>query len=48
VVTDLKMPRLDGMGLLAKLAEGGVGLSANMARGGAHSDGFYSTGRRKP
>src|SRR5271157_3215298 len=31
VVTDLKMPRLDGMGLLAKLAEGGVGLSANMA-----------------
>jgi DNA-binding NtrC family response regulator len=31
VVTDLKMPRLDGMGLLAKLSEGGVGLSANMA-----------------
>src|SRR5277367_558272 len=31
VVTDLKMPRLDGMGLLAKLAEGGVGMSANMA-----------------
>ena len=31
VVTDLKMPRLDGMGLLTKLAEGGVGLSANMA-----------------
>jgi DNA-binding NtrC family response regulator len=31
VVTDLKMPRLDGMGLLAKLTEGGVGLSANMA-----------------
>ena len=31
VVTDLKMPRLDGMGLLMKLAEGGVGLSANMA-----------------
>jgi len=31
VVTDLKMPRMDGMGLLAKLAEGGVGLSANMA-----------------
>ncbi len=31
VVTDLKMPRLDGMGLLAKLAEGGLGLSANMA-----------------
>ncbi|MFZ0337275.1 MAG: sigma-54 dependent transcriptional regulator [Terracidiphilus sp.] len=31
VVTDLKMPRLDGMGLLAKLSEGGIGLSANMA-----------------
>jgi DNA-binding NtrC family response regulator len=31
VVTDLKMPRMDGMGLLAKLAEGGVGLSSNMA-----------------
>src|SRR5580704_8686966 len=31
VVTDLKMPRMDGMGLLAKLSEGGVGLSANMA-----------------
>jgi DNA-binding NtrC family response regulator len=31
VVTDLKMPRLDGMGLLAKLAEGGLGLSNNMA-----------------
>ncbi|MGC9223974.1 MAG: sigma-54-dependent transcriptional regulator [Terracidiphilus sp.] len=31
VVTDLKMPRLDGMGLLAKLAEGGTGVSANMA-----------------
>jgi len=31
VVTDLKMPRLDGMGLLAKLAEGGAGLNANMA-----------------
>jgi DNA-binding NtrC family response regulator len=31
VVTDLKMPRMDGMGLLAKLAEGGVGLSNNMA-----------------
>ncbi len=31
VVTDLKMPRLDGMGLLARLAEGGAGVSANMA-----------------
>src|SRR3984885_6398745 len=31
VVTDLKMPRLDGMGLLAKLAEGGAGLSASTA-----------------
>jgi DNA-binding NtrC family response regulator len=31
VVTDLKMPRMDGMGLLAKLAEGGMGLSNNMA-----------------
>ena len=31
VVTDLKMPRMDGMGLLAKLAEGSEGLSANMA-----------------
>ena len=26
VVTDLKMPRLDGMGLLTRLAEGGMGL----------------------
>jgi DNA-binding NtrC family response regulator len=31
VVTDLKMPRMDGMGLLTKLAEGAEGLSANMA-----------------
>ncbi len=31
VVTDLKMPRMDGIGLLTKLAEGGPGLSANMA-----------------
>ncbi|MGB8029785.1 MAG: sigma-54 dependent transcriptional regulator [Terracidiphilus sp.] len=31
VVTDLKMPRMDGMGLLAKLAEGSDALSANMA-----------------
>jgi DNA-binding NtrC family response regulator len=31
IVTDLKMPRMDGMGLLAKLAEGGEGLSSNMA-----------------
>lgn len=31
VVTDLKMPRLDGMGLLAKLAEGGEDIGANMA-----------------
>jgi DNA-binding NtrC family response regulator len=31
VVTDLKMPRLDGMGLLTKLAEGGEGLNTNMA-----------------
>jgi DNA-binding NtrC family response regulator len=30
VVTDMKMPRMDGMGLLAKLAEG-VGLNNNMA-----------------
>jgi DNA-binding NtrC family response regulator len=31
VVTDLKMPRLDGMGLLTKLAQEGTGLSANVA-----------------
>ncbi|HVN92603.1 MAG TPA: sigma-54 dependent transcriptional regulator [Terracidiphilus sp.] len=31
VVTDLKMPRMDGMGLLAKLAAGADNLSANMA-----------------
>jgi DNA-binding NtrC family response regulator len=31
VVTDLKMPRMDGMGLLTKLSEGGAGLNANMA-----------------
>jgi DNA-binding NtrC family response regulator len=31
VVTDLKMPRMDGMGLLGKLAEGGVGLSNHTA-----------------
>ena len=31
VVTDLKMPRMDGMSLLAKLSEPGTGLSANMA-----------------
>src|SRR5579863_9387470 len=31
VVTDLKMPRMDGMALLGKLAEGGTGVSANLA-----------------
>jgi DNA-binding NtrC family response regulator len=31
VVTDLKMPRLDGMGLLERLAEPGSGVSANIA-----------------
>ena len=31
VVTDLKMPRLDGIGLLKKLTEDGSGLSANLA-----------------
>jgi len=31
IVTDLKMPRMDGMGLLAKLAEHGSALSNNMA-----------------
>jgi DNA-binding NtrC family response regulator len=31
VVTDLKMPRLDGIGLLQKLTEDGSGLSANLA-----------------
>jgi DNA-binding NtrC family response regulator len=31
VVTDLKMPRLDGIGLLTKLAEEGSGIDANVA-----------------
>ncbi|HUB28605.1 MAG TPA: sigma-54 dependent transcriptional regulator [Terracidiphilus sp.] len=31
VVTDLKMPRLDGIGLLAKLGEEGSGINANIA-----------------
>jgi DNA-binding NtrC family response regulator len=31
VVTDLKMPRLDGIGLLNKLSEEGSGLKANLA-----------------
>jgi Response regulator containing CheY-like receiver, AAA-type ATPase, and DNA-binding domains len=31
VVTDLKMPRLDGIGLLTKLSEQGNGLNANLA-----------------
>ncbi len=31
VVTDLKMPRMDGIGLLSKLSEEGSGLSANVA-----------------
>jgi DNA-binding NtrC family response regulator len=31
VVTDLKMPRLDGIGLLTKLAEEGSGLNSNLA-----------------
>ncbi len=31
VVTDLKMPRLDGIGLLTKLAQGNSGLSTNVA-----------------
>jgi len=31
VVTDLKMPRMDGIGLLTKLCEQGSGLNANLA-----------------
>ena len=31
VVTDLKMPRMDGLGLLAKLAESGTGIPSNVA-----------------
>jgi DNA-binding NtrC family response regulator len=31
VVTDLKMPRLDGIGLLTKLGEEGAGLGSNLA-----------------
>ncbi len=31
VVTDLKMPRMDGIGLLTKLTEEGAGLNANLA-----------------
>jgi DNA-binding NtrC family response regulator len=31
VVTDLKMPRLDGLGLLAKLSEEGSGIASNVA-----------------
>jgi DNA-binding NtrC family response regulator len=31
VVTDLKMPRLDGIGLLERLAEAGAGVSTNIA-----------------
>jgi DNA-binding NtrC family response regulator len=31
VVTDLKMPRLDGIGLLTRLAEAGGGFNANLA-----------------
>ena len=31
VVTDLKMPRLDGLGLLAKMAEEGAGIQSNVA-----------------
>src|SRR5579863_8716559 len=31
VVTDLKMPRLDGIGLLAKLSEEGSGIASNVA-----------------
>src|ERR1700741_1286297 len=31
VVTDLKMPRLDGLGLLTRLAEGGTGLDSKLA-----------------
>ncbi len=31
VITDLKMPRMDGLGLLAKLAETGAGIPTNVA-----------------
>src|SRR5262249_14396478 len=31
IVTDLKMPRLDGLGLLAKLGEDGTGMNSNVA-----------------
>jgi DNA-binding NtrC family response regulator len=31
VVTDLKMPRMDGIGLLTKMAEAGSGLNSNLA-----------------
>lgn len=31
VVTDLKMPRMDGLGLLAKMSEGSSGINSNVA-----------------
>ncbi len=31
VITDLKMPRMDGLGLLAKLADAGAGILSNVA-----------------
>ena len=45
VVTDLKMPRMDGMGLLAKLSEGGVGHQRQHGSRGAHRHGVDSGGR---
>ena len=45
VVTDLKMPRLDGIGLLAKLAEDGSGIQFQCGRGAAHRAGLHPGGR---
>src|ERR1700739_4699586 len=44
VVTDLKMPRLDGIGLLAKLAEEGSGTHSNLAGGRLNARGALPVG----
>ena len=45
VVTDLKMPRLDGIGLLAKLSEERSGPSSKIAVVVLTAHGFHPTGR---
>ena len=47
VVTDLKMPRMDGIGLLTKLSEEGSGITVQNCRRNPHRHGLHRARRRR-